>query len=1111
VPGFNITGVTTELAVAHTTALPLLLAWKPFGVTALETYDPLSGTMQRAELDVNGNPSGVDFLLHENSALHVYSSQHNSLSLGISNSCSPLNLGAGFNLASYACFPAIYPVSQFITSAGLSNITSISRLDPSSGRWQTAAVDGGAIVGDDFNLVAGEGYLVQSAAVVSGWTAPSAAVITMTPTSMPVWQGQPLAELTISIPGPAPAGGTAIDLVSSDATLVVVAAQAIIGQGNTTVVVPLTLPDTGIVAEQSVTVTASGTGMNSASSVLSVLPKPTVNLSPLSTLTGLTFTYLLNVNLSDAAPPGGLPVSLAAVPSTIVNVPASVTIPAGASSTQVTVTATAVGSAVITATSPGRAISGSQNSVTVTPIQTMNYGPLVSANLGIQVGPTAGPTSSSVNYGPVVSREVGVVVGSIFTGISPNRGAVGTTALSVTIYGSGLDAATGVSFLPSDGITVGTLTVASDGLSATVMLDIAANAPISDRTLLLATAAGNIKPVGAGADIFKVTNLAPQIQSLNPISAITGSTMSLQLNGRQFLNGTSISFNPPDGIAVGNPPAISSDGTTATVTITIDPAAPTTVRVVTITTPAGDSSSVADVSNSFQIKPPATVNTLYPQYTPLLSTELGVMVTIPAVNSLNVMYGPTVSQPLGVTVGSTITAITPVSGAIGTTSLKVRALGVGLSSATALSFYPTDGITIQAGSFAIGSDGNPEVIVDISSNAPVAPRTVLVALPSGYAVPTDAGSDMFRVTLPQPEIASVHPLRAMVGQNVTMTIYGKNFGSASSVDFTPPGGISVSNPPTVSSDGTMITVSLIIDASAPLGNRVVSVTTPAGTTAAAATTANSFTITADLGTTYVPLISSEVGVLVTEAAVSNQVNVMYGPIASGELGIMVTPAPSAAPLVTYEPVVSNVLGVAVGGIFTGFSPAAIEPGSTSVFTLTGSGLDAVTAIAVLPATNLTVTAWTPASDGLSGTVSIQADLAAGAGLRTLLPMVGSISLPPSAAGIDILQIGYKPVASSITTTFPASSVTVTSGTTVTLTMNGTHLQGVTKVEVLPSDGVTVDTMPTWSSDGTGEHVSVKIVVDATAAASDRLVRLTTTYGSSSAIPDTTNTLSIFKP
>jgi hypothetical protein len=1104
-PGFNVTGVTAELVAGQQTAIPLLTSWKPLGVIAIESYDANSGKMLRAELDGGGYPVGVDFPLIENSALYVYSSQLNTLPLGNSTSCAPLNLVAGFNLASHACFPPLYQASQFITSIGAANITSLSRLDLHSGRWQTAAVDSGTIVGNDFPLIPGEGYVIQAAAITSGWNSPQ---LGLTPATLAVQQGQPGTTLTVTISGAAPAGGTQIDLVSSDPTLVSVPAQVTVLQGNTSVSIPLTLPDTGSSSIQSVTVTASRPGMNSSQASLSVRPKPTINLSPLTTLTGLTFTYLLTVNLSDVAPPGGFPVSLAAAPTGIVSVPASVTIPAGTSSVQVTVTAIAVGNSTIIATAPGRGVSGTQNIVTVKPIQTMNYGPLITAEVGIQVGPPpTAPTSVAVTYSPVASAEVGVAVGPVFTGVSPNHGAIGITALPVTISGYGLNVVTGISLYPATGITVGTPSVAPDGLSATVLIDITANAVVGGRTVLVTTATGSIMPSRAGADIFTVTLQTPEIYSIQPIRAMVGQNVTMSISGKNLNSASSVEFTPSTGILVNNPPTVSPDGTMITTVFAIAANAPLGDRVVTVTTPGGTASTAASPANTFSV-----TSDLGTAYSPLISTEVGVLVQLPiASTNQNANYGPTVSPEVGVTVGSTITSITPVSAAIGATGVRVRALGIGLSSATALSFYPPDGITVHAETFAIGGDGNPEVIVDIAANAPVTLRTVLVALPSGTALPSSPDSDKFRVTLPKPEIYSVQPNRAMVGQSVSTTIMGKNFASASSLDFTPSTGITVINPPTISPDGTMITTSFTIAVNAPLGDRVVTVTTPGGTSSATASTANTFSVTSDLGTTYTPLVSAEVGILVSPPAGSNQVSMPYGPVSSAEVGIMVTPAaPPTSQNVDYGPVVSSQVGVAVGGVLTGFSPAAMEPGSTVTYTLTGVGLASVTGITVVPSANLTVVAWTPAGDGLSGTVTITADSGAVSGARTLVPMAGSAALP-SIPGHDILLIGYKPIVNSISTTFPASSVQATVGTTYTLTLNGMHLQGVTKVEVIPSDGITIGSLPNWFTIGASEYVSVTIIVAADAVASDRLVLLTTPYGSSSAIPDTANTLSIFRP
>src|SRR6185369_4420204 len=57
----------------------------------------------------------------------------------------------------------------------------------------------------------------------------------------------------------------------------------------------------------------------------------------------------------------------------------------------------------------------------------------------------------------------------------------------------------------------------------------------------------------------------------------------------------------------------------------------------------------------------------------------------------------------------------------------------------------------------------------------------------------------------------------------------------------------------------------------------------------------------------------------------------------------------------------------------------------------------------------------------------------------------------------------------------------------------------------------IDTVPVWFSDATGEHVRVTVIVAANARLGDRLVVLSTPYGSSSATRDTSNTLTVIDP
>jgi hypothetical protein len=767
----------------------------------------------------------------------------------------------------------------------------------------------------------------------------------------------------------------------------------------------------------------------------------------------------------------------------------------------VTVTATAVGNATISATSPGRGYSGAQNAVTVTPIQTMNYGPVLTPQIGVAVTVPQSSSGLNVLYGPVISGQVGVTVGSVVTGIVPSTGAIGTTGMKVTVTGVGLASATAISFQPAAGITVkpGTFAINAGG-NPEVFIDIDPTAPTIKRTVIVTLPSRVPAPSVPGANQFLVTLPEPQILSIQPIRAMTGQMVPLNVFGKNLTAATSINFTPSAGIAVSNPPTVSAAGDVATVTVSIDANAPLGNRVVTITTPGWTSTTTPSVANTFQITADAGTT-----YASLVSRQVGVVIQPQAVaSSQSVMYGPVTSGQVGVVVGSAISGIVPPTGATGSTNLKVTVTGAGLSNATAIAFQPATGITVHPGSFAI-TNGNPEVTIDIDAAAPTITRTVIVTTPSGSIMPAAPGASQFRVTLPEPHILSMQPIRAMVGQLVVLNIFGNNLASASSIDFTPATGISVNNPPIIDSSGTMATVTVGIAANAPLGNRIVTISTPGWTSSATPSVANTFQVTADAGTTYTSLVSRGVGVLV-QVPVAAASNITYGPVVSTGVGVMVTPiAAPATQNVAYSPIVSTQVGVAVGSVLSGIAPLTVEPGSTTTVTLTGIGLKLANAIQVIPATGITVGTWTPAADGLSGTVLITADATTPVGQKSIVALTANGSITPAVPSANTLLVGYRPAINSISPILP------TVGTTFTLTVNGLHLQGATKIEILPATNVVIDYPPVWTNDGTGEHLTVKVIIDSTATPGDRVVIVTTPYGVTTMVGSVANTITFFKP
>lgn len=921
------------------------------------------------------------------------------------------------------------------------------------------------------------------------------------PASITLRQEETGAFLNLAIPFAAPSGGITVGLTSTNPLVAAVPSTVLIPAGATSVSIPVTAPKTANNQDVTLDIHANQNNWSGGKATVTVRPKPTINLKPTTILTGQGYTQFLTISLTDPAPAGGLSVALAVTPTGIVTCPASMTIPAGATSGQVSIIAGGVGSATITASGP-TFLSGDSSQVTVKPTQTYNIGPQLSAPLGVMVAVPNPPGTVAKTYAPVTNGIVGVVVGSALTGVTPNHVAVNTTGFKIRVNGVNLANVTSIAFVPSTGITLqsGTLVVAPDGSYAEVNFDVAADAPLNQRSVVVSTPANAIKPANPDSLKLLVTYAEPQLWSVIPPNAVVGMTFNFQVNGRNLQQASEISFVPPDGISAGNPPTISSDGTLANLNVTISNGAAVGKRAVRIATPAGITTDSLSAANSFSV-----LSSAGKLYTPVSALPLGVTVAMPqAPATEHKTYAALKSLPVGVVVGSTMTEVVPGSGAIGTSGLTVRITGYGLGTTTGISFNPATGITILPGTFAIAADGSyAEFKIDIAADAPLSERIVILA--GSTAKQTGPEANRFRVTLPVPNILGIQPIRREVGSTVTMTIVGKNFSSATRVHVLPDTGISVSNPPTVSGDGTLATVTMAIDSAAPLGARAITITTPGGTTSSTPTEVNTLTLTATHGTDYTPVISMPLGVLVSKT-VSNTVSSVYGPFSAVTVGIMVSPsAPPTTYNASYGPIISQPIGITVGPALTGIYPKIASPGTTTTVTLTGIGLSAVTSAAVQPATGITLGTMMVSPDGLSVTLPLTLDAAAVVGRRTVVLSTAGGAIKAANLLANELLVGPQPVINSIVPII--SNV----GTTLTLTIHGTNLKDVNAVRIEPADGITVDAKPNWTQDATGEHVTVTVVLAGDAAGGNRAVILSTPYGSSSLAATAANTFTVNRP
>jgi hypothetical protein len=330
-------------------------------------------------------------------------------------------------------------------------------------------------------------------------------------------------------------------------------------------------------------------------------------------------------------------------------------------------------------------------------------------------------------------------------------------------------------------------------------------------------------------------------------------------------------------------------------------------------------------------------------------------------------------------------------------------------------------------------------------------------------------------------------------------VSGINFQNASAIRITPGTGVSVANPPTVSADGTRATASISVASGTAGGLRVVTIVTPAGETTTEATLANTVTLTATPGPTYGPISAALVGV-VKETLVQPMT---IGPLVSPTVGIMlqeITPPPVSPSY--YQP--SPLVGVAVMPVAIDIVPKGLLVGTTGNLTVNGYGLDAVTGIALNPATGVTIGAIQANQDGTQLTVPLDVAINAPTGLREvkLTKAGGPVIFANPAAGRLWLASGV-PSLDSITPNLASQGSSI-----ATFTIRGANLLGATAVTAEPADGI-VFGYPSVNADGTVLTVTVSLLP--TAPVGERVIRVTVPGAIS--LPDAVpaNTFNVYLP
>lgn len=693
---------------------------------------------------------------------------------------------------------------------------------------------------------------------------------------------------------------------------------------------------------------------------------------------------------------------------------------------------------------------------------------------------------------PVTHPTVGVNVGAVLTSVTPRGWAAGTTQ-TFTVSGVGIPANAQVGVVSSTGVTWTVPTVAADGTSLSVDLTAAADAQPGARRIVVRDGAGNaLTYADTSRSAVILTTGAPRIDSITPIYALQGTTVSLLVRGAH-LQGAAVQLVPGTGIEVDNQPVIDSTGTQLTVALRVTASALLGPNAVRVTTASGSTTSDATAYNTLNI-----VSSVGQTYTPIATGLVGVVVGSAVPPTTPGQATPFLTPQVGVVVGASVTEVTPRVAVIGTaTTVTVR--GQGLQVVTGAALTPSAGVSVSAPT--VNTDGTElTFVVTTDSAAALGLRRLSLNTAAGALVFPRAADSSFLISAPIPEIDAVAPQVVQVGgAAITVTLRGRNFINVSGVRLEPTTGATVTNV-AVATDGTSLTFSLAIAAGTPSGARVVVVGTAAGDSTNQALPGNTLQLANTVGPTYSGIASVPVGVQVGS---TTPPGVPYGGALTAPLvGVTVGDPPVVA---VNTNAVAAVVGTVVGGAATAMTPDGWLLGASGTVVVAGVGLDQVVSVAAFPDTGISFGAPVITNGGTRLDVPISVAANAALLTRRLRLVTASGEVIWAEPWRAVFNLGSLPTMTSVT------PIVLERGRTVTLTVRGSNLAGVKSASFVPGDGIAIASAPTWSQDGLGELLTFAITIDAAAPLGDRVLRLHVPGGATTSVASPANTVQVVAP
>jgi uncharacterized protein YjdB len=372
------------------------------------------------------------------------------------------------------------------------------------------------------------------------------------------------ATLPVNLGSPAPAGGVYISLATSNPSIATVSPSTVFIAPGTSA--PRAAPAVSGSNAGSATVSASATGYPTASTQLQVTPggttSTTMSFWPGSLTVSANTTQNLTLNLSSAAA-SPVTVNLSSSNTNVVTVPSTITIPAGAGSAPVALTAIAAGSVTITAS----ALNAGSATAGVTVTQRASTGIVLPGNMSVAAG-------SSVNF--PVALGAAAPSGGVYVTLSSTNSSVAAISPQAVFIPEGMTTPAR-SAIALTAYTAGTVTITASAAGypdASVQVQVTGAGPSQSITMSLSP--GTLTINGSAAQNLTLSlstaaasALTVNLSSSNPSVATVPATATLPAGA------TSLQV-PVTGLAAGSVTIMASASglasASATVTVTGPPA-----------------------------------------------------------------------------------------------------------------------------------------------------------------------------------------------------------------------------------------------------------------------------------------------------------------------------------------------------------------------------------------------------------------------------------------------------------------------------------------------------------------------------------------------------------